>query len=156
MRSGGTNDDRRTFSGWPPCASSRPRRAAALLSEDRDLGRFCILCERVRPNEAFGGKSRRARICRQCRRLPRDALLHEREILGWYEWAEYARHCTWDDRPRGSPPMGPAHLVGHRPPVEEKIRLFRSLFRGREDLYARRFESRKTGRSGYAPACANE
>ncbi|MFZ0502050.1 MAG: hypothetical protein WAU49_06040 [Steroidobacteraceae bacterium] len=52
--------------------------------------------------------------------------------------------------------MGPAHLVGHRSPVEEKIRLFRSLFRGREDLYARRFESRKTGRSGYAPACANE
>jgi hypothetical protein len=37
-----------------------------------------------------------------------------------------------------------------------KIALFRSLFRGREDVYARRFESRKTGRSGYAPACANE
>ena len=52
--------------------------------------------------------------------------------------------------------MGPAHPVDHRSPVEEKIRLFRSLFRGREDLYARRFESRKTGRSGYAPACANE
>src|SRR5678810_224236 len=32
----------------------------------------------------------------------------------------------------------------------------RSLFRGREDVYPRRFESRKTGRSGYAPACANE
>jgi hypothetical protein len=25
-----------------------------------------------------------------------------------------------------------------------------------EDVYARRFESRKTGKSGYAPACANE
>jgi len=37
-----------------------------------------------------------------------------------------------------------------------KIALFRSLFRGRDDLYARRFESRKTGKSGYAPACANE
>src|SRR5438477_11926102 len=37
-----------------------------------------------------------------------------------------------------------------------KIALFRSLFRGREDVYARRFESRKTGKSGYAPACANE
>jgi superfamily II DNA or RNA helicase/very-short-patch-repair endonuclease len=37
-----------------------------------------------------------------------------------------------------------------------KIALFRSLFRGRDDVYARRFESRKTGRSGYAPACANE
>jgi len=39
---------------------------------------------------------------------------------------------------------------------EDKIALFRSLFRGREDVYPRRFESRKTGRSGYAPACANE
>ena len=39
---------------------------------------------------------------------------------------------------------------------EAKIALFRSLFRGREDVYPRRFESRKTGKSGYAPACANE
>lgn len=41
-------------------------------------------------------------------------------------------------------------------PGEAKIALFRSLFRGRVDVYPRRFESRKTGRSGYAPACANE
>jgi sugar phosphate isomerase/epimerase len=50
------------------------------------LGRFCILCEHIRPNEAFGGKGRRARICRRCRQLPReqqDRLLHEREILGF-------------------------------------------------------------------------
>jgi hypothetical protein len=39
---------------------------------------------------------------------------------------------------------------------EAKIALFRSLFRGRDDVYPRRFESRKTGRAGYAPACANE
>ena len=38
----------------------------------------------------------------------------------------------------------------------DKITLFRSLFRGREDVYPRRFESRKSGKSGYAPACANE
>lgn len=38
--------------------------------------------------------------------------------------------------------------------ADEKIALFRSLFRGREDIYPRRFESRKTGKSGYAPACA--
>lgn len=37
-----------------------------------------------------------------------------------------------------------------------KIALFRSLFRGREDLYPRRFESQKTGKSGYSPACGNE
>ena len=45
--------------------------------------------------------------------------------------------------------------VNQRSPPEQKIALFRSLFRGREDVYPRRFESR-TGRSGYAPACANE
>jgi superfamily II DNA or RNA helicase len=39
---------------------------------------------------------------------------------------------------------------------EIKIALFRSLFRGREDVYAKRFESRKTGKSGYQPACRNE
>jgi superfamily II DNA or RNA helicase len=38
----------------------------------------------------------------------------------------------------------------------DKIKLFRSLFRGREDVYPRRFENHKTGKSGYAPACANE
>jgi hypothetical protein len=38
----------------------------------------------------------------------------------------------------------------------EKIALFRSLFRGREDVYPQRFESRKTGRAGYSPACGNE
>lgn len=39
--------------------------------------------------------------------------------------------------------------------VEEKIRLFRSLFRGREDVYAVRWENQK-GRAGYSPACGNE
>jgi len=42
----------------------------------------------------------------------------------------------------------------HSPP-EIKIALFRSLFRGREDVYAKRFES-KTGKSGYSPVCRNE
>ena len=40
--------------------------------------------------------------------------------------------------------------------VPEKIALFRSLFRGREDVFAKRFESKRTGKSGYQPACANE
>lgn len=39
---------------------------------------------------------------------------------------------------------------------QAKIALFRSLFRGRADVYRRRFESRKTGKFGYAPTCANE
>src|SRR5579864_3979112 len=38
----------------------------------------------------------------------------------------------------------------------EKIALFRSLFRGRDDVFPRRWENLKTGRSGYAPTCRNE
>jgi superfamily II DNA or RNA helicase/very-short-patch-repair endonuclease len=41
-------------------------------------------------------------------------------------------------------------------PPRVKIALFRSLFRGRPDLYPVRFESRTTGKTGYSPACANE
>jgi hypothetical protein len=47
-------------------------------------------------------------------------------------------------------------VVDRLSPPEAKIALFRALFRGRDDVYARRFESRKTGKSGYSPACANE
>ncbi len=36
-----------------------------------------------------------------------------------------------------------------------KIMLFRSLFRGREDIYVARWESQK-GKSGYSPVCTNE
>ena len=39
---------------------------------------------------------------------------------------------------------------------EEKIRIFEEVFKGRRDIYAKRWESNKTGKSGYSPACANE
>jgi hypothetical protein len=37
-----------------------------------------------------------------------------------------------------------------------KIRLFMSLFKGRKDVYARRWENKKKGTSGYAPVCLNQ
>ncbi len=39
--------------------------------------------------------------------------------------------------------------------TQDKIRLFRSLFRGRDDLYAVRWEG-KNGKSGYSPACIRD
>ena len=39
---------------------------------------------------------------------------------------------------------------------EEKIRIFEEVFKGRKDIYAKRWASNKTGKSGYSPACANE
>jgi superfamily II DNA or RNA helicase len=38
----------------------------------------------------------------------------------------------------------------------EKVRLFMSLFRGREDVYAMRWENKQKDKSGYSPSCLNE
>lgn len=43
-------------------------------------------------------------------------------------------------------PLGPS----------EKVTLFRSLFRGREDVYPRLWTSQKGGRKGYTPVCMND
>lgn len=40
--------------------------------------------------------------------------------------------------------------------AEEKVSLFRSLFRGRPDVFPTRFVNSKSGKAGYAPACANK
>jgi hypothetical protein len=40
--------------------------------------------------------------------------------------------------------------------TQEKVALFRRLFRGRDDMHALHWQSSSSGRSGYAPACANE
>ena len=49
-----------------------------------------------------------------------------------------------------------ANIVTRHSPVAAKIALYRSLFRGRDDVYPRLFESCKTGKPGYSPACSNE
>jgi hypothetical protein len=57
----------------------------------------------------------------------------------------------------------PASATPSAPPPEpstlstaEKVALYRRLFRGRADVHPVRWDSVATGKSGYAPACANE
>jgi hypothetical protein len=38
------------------------------------MGRYCNVCHRQRPNEKFGGRGQRARICNHCRKLPKLEL----------------------------------------------------------------------------------
>ena len=40
--------------------------------------------------------------------------------------------------------------------LDEKVALFRDIFSGREDIFARRWYSPSTGKSGYQPVCARE
>lgn len=51
------------------------------------------------------------------------------------------------------PPRSPE---SSRLSTTDKVTLFRRLFRGRADVFPIRWESKTSGKSGYAPACANE
>lgn len=61
-----------------------------------------------------------------------------------------ARHGIAAYEPKSSIPQKP--LLS----LEEKVNLFRSLFQGREDVFARRWFSTTTGKSGYQPVCSRE
>lgn len=54
-------------------------------------------------------------------------------------------------RPRAISPPADAGLN-----AAGKVTFFRSLFRGREDVFPRLWMNAKTGKKGYAPACRNE
>lgn len=60
-----------------------------------------------------------------------------------------ARHGIAADEPEPAPRKSVLSL-------EEKVALFRSLFQGREDVFARRWFSGATGKSGYQPVCSRE
>jgi hypothetical protein len=51
--------------------------------------------------------------------------------------------------------LAPDSVITASSSAATKIELFRRLFGGRGDVYAKRWQSR-SGASGYAPACANE
>ena len=53
-------------------------------------------------------------------------------------------------------PISSAGIISKISSPEEKIALFRSLFRGRVDVYPRLWISRKTGKKGFSPVCNNE
>ena len=60
------------------------------------------------------------------------------------------------DAPSLAPPEPSGSLATPPQSPADKVRLFRQLFRGRDDLYPTRFVSKKTGKPGYAPACSNK
>lgn len=66
-----------------------------------------------------------------------------------------AHRIEWRFPPE--PASSPSRLAeASRLSTDEKVALFRRLFRGRTDVYPIRWESKATGKTGYAPACANE
>ena len=66
---------------------------------------------------------------------------------------EQPRNAT---APVPQPAVAQESAVTNASPAADKIALFRRLFGGRTDVFPARWDNPKTGRSGYAPACANE
>ncbi len=54
------------------------------------------------------------------------------------------------------PRLQPSAAATARIKPADKVKLFRTLFRGRLDVFPTRFVSKKTGKPGYAPACSNK
>lgn len=50
----------------------------------------------------------------------------------------------------------PVSLPVFKLSLDERVALFMSLFKGREDVFARRWFSKSTGKAGYQPVCINE
>lgn len=70
-----------------------------------------------------------------------------------------AHGIDWRAQEQKSEPLAAESAVIDSEPsrlrTEEKIAIFRRLFRGRTDVFPVRWEN-KAGKSGYSPACANE
>ncbi len=95
----------------------------------------------------------------QILRAEHKALLEENEILKARlriidpprpaKSEELQEHCLLDfTAPESS-------IIPRQQDPAEKIRLFMSFFKGREDVYAKRWQNRQ-GKAGYAPVCRNE
>lgn len=68
----------------------------------------------------------------------------------------YATQAEWDaGAQKFARYASERHLVTSESPDRDKIALFRSLFRGRDDVYGHGFAKRDGG-IGYSPACTNE
>lgn len=94
---------------------------------------------------SFSVEQRLAAALAECERLrTENQQLRERQGL---PQVEAAAQPTDDTAEFNSTPV----TVTSKSSSDEKVKLFRSLFRGREDVYAARWEGRN-GKTGYSPA----
>ncbi len=89
----------------------------------------------------------------ECHRL-REENRRLRELLAQYK-IEIPGSSSGTSKQVVSEQQPSSALLSQESSSKAKIALFRSLFRGREDVYAVRWES-KDGRSGYSPACVKD
>ena len=106
------------------------------------------------PNFAGPEKALRDAIARkekELRTLKCSQAAAERDLHHLKVELKSSNTSPSDSLSKSSDSYDPAILTGAK-----KIELFRSLFRGRDDIFPSRWINQKTGRSGYAPVCGNE
>lgn len=79
-----------------------------------------------------------------------ESLRYEDHAIGSITSPNSCEHNPVEESEK-IPPASPGESL-----TPERIRLFRSLFRGRDDVYARLWSSKRSGKEGYSPACKNE
>ena len=93
--------------------------------------------------------------CRELQQRIEELEKENQELRRQLGYAEPAWLAV-PETPKNEIVLETAAGIHMRSTPEEKIRLFRSLFRGREDVFARRWYSIQKKKGGYAPVCANE
>ena len=93
--------------------------------------------------------------CRELQQRIEELEKENQELRRQLGYAEPVRPVV-TETPKNEKVLETAAGIHMRSTPEEKIRLFRSLFRGREDVFARRWYSIQKKKGGYAPVCANE
>jgi superfamily II DNA or RNA helicase len=92
------------------------------------------------------------------RALYGDGKVWARPVSMWDEFVEHNGKQVKRFRHEGEPEITakpPVGIHNHSAP-EEKVALFLSLFSGRDDVFAKRWDNQKKGIAGYVPVCANE
>ncbi len=85
-----------------------------------------------------------------------EELQHLRDENKWLKSLLQQHGIVWEQPIASTPPFAPSDNVNaERLSTNDKISLFKRLFRGRTDVYPKRWESAK-GKAGYSPACGNE
>jgi superfamily II DNA or RNA helicase len=85
------------------------------------------------------------------------AVEREREeIVTALQDIEHEQQACMTEKAEGLDQAPATAVVTADSPKASKIALFKSLFRGRPDVFPRRWENPRAGKSGYSPACRNE
>lgn len=93
--------------------------------------------------------------CKELQQRIEELEKENQELRRQLGYAEPVRSVV-TETPKNEMVLETAAGLHMRSTPEEKIRLFRNLFRGREDVFARRWYSVQKEKGGYAPVCANE